>query len=173
MKSNTIKNVSVSAHTRSMGIAQRAFSLVEVLVVVVILGILAAVVVPQFAGATDQAKTTAGESSLASVRGAIAAYRTRAVIAGSDPFPTIAELETVGTVLHSELPANPWTGARGVRAVTAAQARDRMVIGPTEHGWCYFVDNTSTPPLSVFYANSEHHTQRRDSAGTVVLSNQL
>jgi prepilin-type N-terminal cleavage/methylation domain-containing protein len=155
------------------GIAIRGFSLVEVLVVVVILGILAAVVVPRFAGATDQARTTAAESSLASVRGAIAAFRTRAVIAGSDPYPSLSDLETVGSVLHAELPANPWTGIRGVREVTALQAQERIVIGPNEYGWCYFVDNESMPPQSVFYANSESPTQRRDQAGVVILANQL
>jgi prepilin-type N-terminal cleavage/methylation domain-containing protein len=35
--------------------ARRAFTLVEILIVVVVLGILAAVVVPKFAGATDEA----------------------------------------------------------------------------------------------------------------------
>jgi len=44
--------------------ARPAFTLVEILIVVVILGILAAVVVPRFAGATDEAKMGAFIASL-------------------------------------------------------------------------------------------------------------
>lgn len=44
--------------------ARRAFTLVEILIVVVILGILAAIVVPQFTGATDNARMGAFISSI-------------------------------------------------------------------------------------------------------------
>lgn len=44
--------------------ARPAFTLVEILIVVVILGILAAIVVPRFAGATDDAKMGAFIASL-------------------------------------------------------------------------------------------------------------
>ncbi|MBL4699173.1 MAG: type II secretion system protein, partial [Phycisphaerales bacterium] len=44
--------------------ARKAFTLVEILIVVVILGILAAIVVPQFAGATQDARIGAFISSL-------------------------------------------------------------------------------------------------------------
>lgn len=46
----------------------QGFTLVEILIVVVIMAVLAAVVVPQFAGSTDDAKRSTAEFNLGSVR---------------------------------------------------------------------------------------------------------
>ena len=53
---------------------QRGFTLVELLIVVIILAILAAIVVPQFASSTDDAKSSALDSTLSNMRGAIDLY---------------------------------------------------------------------------------------------------
>ena len=59
------------AHTR------KAFTLVEILIVVVILGILAAIVVPQFAGATQDARISAFISSIQTYADACEYYNAR------------------------------------------------------------------------------------------------
>ncbi len=51
------------------------FTLVELLIVVIILGILAAVVIPQFGSASSEAKESALMSDLATLRNAIDLYR--------------------------------------------------------------------------------------------------
>lgn len=53
---------------------QKGFTLVELLIVVIILAILAAIVVPQFASTTDDAKMASLDSTLANVRAAIQLY---------------------------------------------------------------------------------------------------
>ena len=53
---------------------QKGFTLVELLIVVIILAILAAIVVPQFASSTDDAKLASLDSTLANVRSAIQLY---------------------------------------------------------------------------------------------------
>lgn len=54
---------------------QSGFTLVELLIVVIILAVLAAIVVPQFSGSTDDAKLSALDSNLANIRSAISLYR--------------------------------------------------------------------------------------------------
>ena len=53
---------------------QRGFTLVELLIVVIILALLAAIVVPQFASSTEDAKEAALDTTLSNVRGAIDLY---------------------------------------------------------------------------------------------------
>jgi len=55
--------------------ANRGFTLVEILIVVVILGILAAIVIPQFTEASTEAKTSSLCSDLQTVRSQIELYK--------------------------------------------------------------------------------------------------
>ncbi|HET8699157.1 MAG TPA: prepilin-type N-terminal cleavage/methylation domain-containing protein [Gammaproteobacteria bacterium] len=54
---------------------ERGFSLVELLIVVIILAILAAIVVPQFANTANDARGSATDSSLAGMRSAVELYK--------------------------------------------------------------------------------------------------
>lgn len=56
---------------------RRGFTLVEILIVVVILGILAAAVVPQFVGATEEAQRTGTLDQLTKIRRAVDVYFVR------------------------------------------------------------------------------------------------
>lgn len=53
---------------------QKGFTLVELLIVVIILAILAAIVVPQFAASTDDAKISSLDTTLSNMRAAIDLY---------------------------------------------------------------------------------------------------
>jgi len=54
---------------------QGGFTLVELLIVTIILAILAAIVVPQFASTTDDARAAAFDGNLAGLRSAVELYR--------------------------------------------------------------------------------------------------
>lgn len=54
---------------------RRAFTLVELLIVVIILGILAAVVIPQFSDASDDARLSSLTTNLQTIRGQIELYK--------------------------------------------------------------------------------------------------
>jgi general secretion pathway protein G len=62
--------ISLGSSTNSKG-----FTLVELLIVVIILAILAAIIVPQFTAATDDANQSAYDTNVANIRAAVDLYR--------------------------------------------------------------------------------------------------
>jgi len=54
---------------------RRGFTLIEILIVVVILGVLAAIIVPQFTDAQSLSRATAMRTQLNTIRGQVAAWR--------------------------------------------------------------------------------------------------
>jgi general secretion pathway protein G len=66
---------------------KKAFTLVEILIVVVILGILAAIVVPQFTNATQDAQQGNLRAQIKSLQNQIELFKAR-----TNSYPTLAEL---------------------------------------------------------------------------------
>ena len=99
---------------------RRGFTLIEILIVVVILGILAAVVVPQFTNASDDANDAAVRSQLQTLRGQIELYRAQV---GSDPaMLTTGWADMIeGDYLMVE-PNNPLTADLTAASIAAAAA---------------------------------------------------
>lgn len=153
--------------------ARHAFTFLEVMVVVIMIAILAAIVIPSFGTVNDDAKMAAGQASLASVRGSIAAFRNNQMFSGAARYPTLAELTTAGTVVSGSLPANPFNGLSQVQAVSAASATNRTVSSTTTYGWNYYVDNSLSPPAAVFYLNTSVTTSVSNGSGGYKTANQL
>jgi len=91
----------------------RGFTLVEILIVVVILGILAAIVIPQFTNASSQANENRLRADLQTLRSQIQLYK----VQHNDQAPTFAtfvndmttQIGGLGPYLQ-QMPVNPFTG---------------------------------------------------------------
>jgi len=89
--------------------ARKAFTLIEILIVVVILGILAAVVIPQFTNAADDANSSSVRTQLQTLRSQIELYRIENQ--GSDPnFSGTGWADLINGGYLPAPPKNPITG---------------------------------------------------------------
>lgn len=128
-------------------VKKSAFTLVELMIVVAILGILAAIVLPEVQGYTQKAKEAAAKDNLRTLRIAIQRY---AVDHNGVPpgYPNNDSTQTpgylyvmtqlvIGEKYLSELPENPLNGHSAVYVVANnSTITDGMMEG-TAQGWVY------------------------------------
>jgi len=114
------------------------FTLVEILIVVVILGILAAMVVPQFAGAVDDASIATTQNELHKIRRASDYFRVRneistpGVLAGDGTWGAL--VSGAGDYLKSP-PTNAYVGGVNDQVIALGNAPDAAY--QTTHAWIY------------------------------------
>jgi len=136
------------------------FTLIEVLIVVVILGILAATVLPQFTASTANAKESALRADLAQLRSQIQLYRfqhdgvfpngtadnvvkqlTLASDVGGNTAATGTAGYPYGPYLMGQLPTNPYNGGSGIlvkaTAISTTDVDTTAVQGTVKVGWIY------------------------------------
>lgn len=136
--------------------AVHAFTLVEILIVVVILGILAAVVVPQFARASSDAQVGNIRVQRRQLQGHIDLYRLR-----TGAYPTLAQLQVdpangpaganwgllVDRNYFRQAPKNPFNGLTTIGSGTLA-ANGIDMTGQANFGWAY---DAATGSVSATY----------------------
>ncbi|MCU0688433.1 MAG: type II secretion system GspH family protein [Phycisphaerales bacterium] len=150
---------------------RKAFTLVELIAVIVVLAILAAVAVPRYFDYTDRARTSSVQGIVGNVRSALANFYANSSISGTPAYPTLAQLNTVGTVMQDAMPRNPYNNSMTVVAATLAEWNARTASGAD--GWRYYVDNAANPPAAGFYANSTNTTTASNGSGGFLTANNL
>ncbi|MCH7918973.1 MAG: prepilin-type N-terminal cleavage/methylation domain-containing protein [Planctomycetes bacterium] len=153
--------------------ARNGFTLVEILIVVVILGILAAIVIPQFTEASNEARMSSLVSDLQTVRSQIELYKIQHTDALPGAFSgtvtpamaltmysnaagdtSVAQQPDVGIFgpYLQKIPTNPFATDYGDQIVSAATSPDPNDGGTDDPGWFF---NTVT---GAFGANTVGHT---------------
>ncbi|WP_107852711.1 type IV pilin protein [Oceanimonas marisflavi] len=118
----------------------QGFTLVELLIVVIILSILAAIVIPQFSASTDDAKTASAQSTLANLRSMIDLY-----------YQQHGAYPGNGTAIS----ANACTGTKGTGDGTLANAGqtfiDQLTLYSNDAGGACSVSDTSNHRFGPYY----------------------
>lgn len=119
------------------GVRSGGFTLVEILIVVVILGILAALVVPQYLNATEDASKKSAVHEVQRLRKAVEVY----LIRHGNELPDVDEgdktwgsLIAIGDYLKTA-PVNPWVGGENAGRIVYGEGPDDAY--QTEYGWIY------------------------------------
>lgn len=103
---------------KRIGQNRRAFTLIELIAVIVVLAILAGVALPKYFDYAAQAKESACKGVLGGVRAGIANFYANSAISGTADYPTLVEIETLGTVMQESIPENPYNSSQDVVAAT-------------------------------------------------------
>ena len=129
------------------------FTLIEVLIVVIIMAVLAAIVIPQYDASTKDAEESALETNLHVMRGQIQLYKMEHLSGypaitdndlpqltnatnGAGEIGTPGDDYPYGSYVARELPVNPFDGSNKVTAVATAGEEPAGVVG-TLGGWQY------------------------------------
>ena len=117
-----------------------AFTLVEILIVVVILAILAAIVVPQMVGAQEESQVNATLYDLGKIRQHVVVYQSREqaypeIIAGDGTWGQI--VSDTGNYLMAP-PINAWVGGGNRRVIAIGTEADTTF--QTDHAWIFDPD---------------------------------
>lgn len=113
------------------------FTLIELVIIIVVLGILAAIAIPKYQDITSDAREASCRGALGGLRSAITIYyANQAVKTGTASWPEIDSLGTIGVVMEQQIPENPYCADVNFPDSIVAGVTKGTVVG-TDCGWAY------------------------------------
>jgi len=114
------------------------FTLIELVIIIVVLGILAAIAIPKYQDISSDAKEASCRGALGGLRSGVTIfYANQAVTTGTATWPTTADMNLVGTVMEQEIPKNPYCDDANYPDSVIATASARGTLVGTDCGWAY------------------------------------
>jgi len=116
---------------------QGGFTLIELVIIIVVLGILAAVAIPKYTDISAEAREASARAALGSLRSGISIwYANQAVQTGIPSWPPLDSLLPPGIVMEQAIPANPYQNDPDSSANIIAGLVKGTVYG-ARSGWAY------------------------------------
>ena len=157
--------------------SRNAFTLIELLIVVTIVAVLAAVVIPQFSSSTEDASESLLQHNLRTMRAMIGVYEAdhagrypslarfadQMILASNTTGGTTGETP-YGPYIRDEIPENPFNHSNKVAAVAAAGKRPTVVVAGGA-GWQYDESNGAIWPNNREYYDLAIVAQEAEAIG--------
>jgi len=117
---------------------QKGFTLIELVIIIVVLGILAAVAIPKYQDITGEAREASARAALGSMRSGITIfYANQAVTTGTAAWPNLSQLEAVGTVMEHAIPKNPYQAENAAPDSICTGVTKGTLVAGGRGGWAY------------------------------------
>ncbi|UCD63334.1 MAG: type II secretion system protein [Candidatus Zixiibacteriota bacterium] len=113
---------------------QKGFTLIELVMIIVILGILAAVAIPKYQDLSGEAKEAAARGALGAVRSAITIYYANHAVIDSAHWPPIDSV--ILAIMAQGIPNNPYCPSDEYPDSVVTGATKGTIVG-TDCGWAY------------------------------------
>ncbi|MGB5108039.1 MAG: prepilin-type N-terminal cleavage/methylation domain-containing protein [Candidatus Zixiibacteriota bacterium] len=124
-------NLSLNSVSKSI----RGFTLIEVVIIIVVLGILSTFAIAKYQDLTLDAKKSACRSSLGGLRSGINTWYSQNIVKNAQAaFPPIDTLRGIGKVMEHRIPPNPFQ-TNAPDSIVAGVTKG-VVVG-TRGGWAY------------------------------------
>ncbi len=127
-----------SKSLRPRGLAVRSiagFTLIEVVIIIVVLGILSTIAIGKYQDFSLDAKRSACRAALGGLRGGLSTWQSQNIVKrGAATYPPIDTLRTIGRVMEQRIPPNPFQANAPDSIVTGVT---KGVVVGTRGGWAY------------------------------------
>ena len=115
----------------------KGFTLIELVIIIVVLGILASIAIPRYRNIVAESREASARGSLGALRSGVSIYYANAAVTtGTAAWPPIDSIRTVGVVMEQAIPRNPYQADANAPDSIVTGVTKGVIVG-TRGGWAY------------------------------------